>query len=234
MHLFWFVVACCSCTVLESNELSQRWFISYKRKKNAFTKTSKHRLFLSTVCKMCLSNQTCLLMDLQGWSQQPQGNWTGNNRQSTSWRYREKKITLLQIIWEGLMLYYLSGCATSRPLNAETACGWALAATQGAITSDEWSWVFGSRFWFFQNVMIHHGLSSALRQQEEGGRRSCSAWRLISPTPGVARAPWLPSPTAFLHADEADNLLPFLTLETRTDCCAAPSLLPYDLLNLLE
>lgn len=57
-------------------------------------KTSEHKSFLYQLsANVCLCNQRLLYIDFQGWSQQPQGNWTENNRQSTSWRYRKKKKT---------------------------------------------------------------------------------------------------------------------------------------------
>lgn len=49
-----------------------------------------------------------LLYNFQGWSQQPRGNWTGNNRRSTFWRYG-KTCTLCS----GLNYSNLSGPATS-------------------------------------------------------------------------------------------------------------------------
>lgn len=182
-------------------------------KKNAPTKTSKHCLFqLSPKC-------VCITQVFSWWTFYRADH---NNHQETGQGTTGRallggtggKKTQLQIIWEGLMKFLFCLAALRPAPFTEAAWGRALAGPQGAISSDEWPWDFGSRFWFFQNVMIHHGLSSALRQEEEGGRRSCSARRLISRTRGVARAPWLPSATAVLHADEADNLLPFLTLET--------------------
>lgn len=146
MRLFWFVGTRFSSCVPYYRAISDHRDDSSLTggKKNASTNTSTHRLSVSTVFKMCLCNQTFLLTGLQGWSQQPRGNWTGNNRQSTSWRYKRGGHNCK---WYGRVYCNIICLAALHPAPlTETAWGWALAGPPGAITGDEWSWVFGSRF----------------------------------------------------------------------------------------
>lgn len=183
--------------------------------------------------QMCLCNQIFLLMDLQGWSQQPRGNWTGNNRQSTSWRYRKKKKPTTTYYMRGFNVILFVWLCYIPPLNRER-----VEMSPGRSSRRHNPWWMVLSFWLKVLVLSECNDSSrVIICTQAGGRRggrSCSSWRLISQTPGVARAQWLPSLPAVLHADEADNLSPFLTLETQTDSRAAPSLLPYDLLNASE